>query len=103
MSDLSVRESGWGDKSNFIRRGDGCSAGSNPLGVYAISWVQCEQRLAATWNLAQALRAGLGSGRSNYLGVKLVHQGIDGQQHQEVNRRGNDQKRDQYVQESRRI
>src|ERR1700722_9945477 len=50
-------------------------------------------------DITQALWAGLGAGRLNYLGAKPGHQGVDRQHDHEVNRRGNDQKRDQGVEE----
>src|SRR5271163_2903439 len=55
--------------------------------------------LGGNRDFAQALRAGLGGGRWNHLGFKSVHQGIDWQHHQKVNRGGDDQKRDRGVEE----
>jgi hypothetical protein len=53
--------------------------------------------LGGNRDVAQALRAGLGGGRCNHLGFKFVHQGIDWQQDQKVNRGSDDQKRDQGI------
>ena len=55
--------------------------------------------LGGNRDFAQALRAGLGGGRLDYLGFKFGHQGIDWQHDHEVNRGGDDQKRDQGVEE----
>src|SRR5580693_1038194 len=83
---------------NYLSRAKGLLPGSSPWCLrHQLSAMRTP--LGGNRDFAQALRAGLGGGSWNHLGFEFVHQRIDWQHHQKVNRSGDDQKRDRGVKE----